>query len=83
MWRGAPARPLQSEECGAAHRLDNGNTLIVESLAGRALEVTPAGEIVWEYYNPHRAGARRELIATLFDVVRVDPGLVQGWLRAR
>jgi len=82
-YRGAAASPLQSEECGASHRLDNGNTLIVESLAGRALEVTPAGEIVWEYYSPHRAGARRELIATLFDVVRVDPKLVQGWLRAR
>jgi Arylsulfotransferase (ASST) len=79
-YRGTPKRPLQSEECGASHRLDNGNTLIVESLAGRALEVTPAGKLVWEYYNPHRAGPRRELIATLFDVVRIDPAYVRAWL---
>jgi len=33
-----------------ADRLPNGNTLVVDSLNHRAIEVTPSGEIVWEYY---------------------------------
>lgn len=40
---------------GAQQRLPNGNTLITESQRGRLLEVSPAGEIVWEFYNPDRA----------------------------
>lgn len=35
-------------------RLAGGNTLIVESMAGRVLEVTPGGDVVWEYVNPVR-----------------------------
>jgi hypothetical protein len=30
------------------------------------------GEIVWEFHNPHRAGDNNELVATLFEMVRVD-----------
>ncbi|MEF8853799.1 MAG: aryl-sulfate sulfotransferase [Haloarculaceae archaeon] len=33
-----------------ADRLPNGNTLVVDSLNHRAIEVTPTGEVVWEYY---------------------------------
>ena len=36
---------------GANQRLSNGNTLIVESGDARAFEVTPEGEIVWEFVN--------------------------------
>ncbi|MBF0122757.1 MAG: hypothetical protein HQL21_05045 [Candidatus Omnitrophica bacterium] len=35
---------------GSAQRLQNGNTLIVESNQGRVFEVTLSGEIVWEWY---------------------------------
>ncbi|MCK4734549.1 MAG: hypothetical protein KAT65_18990 [Methanophagales archaeon] len=31
------------------HRLENGNTLITEHVNNRVIEVTPDGEIVWEY----------------------------------
>ena len=31
------------------HRLPNGNTFIVETTTGRLFQVTPAGEIVWEW----------------------------------
>jgi len=37
---------------GGAERLPNGNTLICDSHWGRLFEVTPDGEIVWEYLNP-------------------------------
>jgi hypothetical protein len=40
---------------GAAQRLANGNTLITESGRGRLFEVTPEGDIVWEYLNPKRS----------------------------
>lgn len=36
-----------------AQRLSNGNTLICEGAKGRVFEVTRAGEIVWDYWNPH------------------------------
>ncbi len=58
---------------GTVQRLPNGNTLIVESEAGRALEVAPAGEVVWKFETPHRAGERGELIAVLPEVFRIDP----------
>jgi hypothetical protein len=39
---------------GSQQRLPNGNTLISESNNGRILEVTMAGEVVWEYVIPER-----------------------------
>jgi Arylsulfotransferase (ASST) len=41
-----------SHYVSAAQRLENGNTLITEGADGRLFEVTPAGEIVWEYVSP-------------------------------
>lgn len=35
-----------------ADRLPNGNTLVVDSLHHRVVEITPQGEVVWEYYAP-------------------------------
>ncbi|MFT4174626.1 MAG: aryl-sulfate sulfotransferase [Rhodocyclaceae bacterium] len=37
---------------GSAQRLPNGNTHVTESATGRLFEVTPAGELVWEYIIP-------------------------------
>ena len=36
-----------------AHRLQNGNTFVCSGPQGRFFELTPAGEIVWEYRNPY------------------------------
>lgn len=36
---------------GGCQRLPNGNTLITLSDKGRAVEITPRGEIVWEFWN--------------------------------
>ncbi len=71
---------LLSLTCGSNQRLANGNTLITESDAGRAIEVTRDKKIVWEYLTPHRAGAENELIATLFEVVRLPPDFPTDWL---
>ncbi len=61
---------LDSPEAGSVQRLANGNTLITESEMGRALEITPQGDVVWEFSTPHRAGEKRQLVATLFEVIR-------------
>ena len=37
---------------GAAQKLPNNNVLITESDKGHAFEITPAGKVVWEFWNP-------------------------------
>ena len=68
---GTPEADLFSKTLGSCQRLPNGNTLITESENGRALEVTRDGRVVWEFYNPNRAGERQELVAVLFEMVRL------------
>ncbi len=68
-----------SQSNGGAQRLPNGNTLVVESNAGRAIEVTPDGETVWEYVNPFRAGEKKELQATLTQLTRLPAELPIDW----
>ena len=79
-YHGTPEAPFFSLTCGTAERLPNGNTLVTESDSGRAFEVTRAGEIVWEFWNPQRAGENGEYIATLFEVVRLPPEFPLDWL---
>ena len=58
-YAGTAEQPFESEVRSSQERLANGNTLITESDGGRLFEVTPAGEIVWNYLNPVRAPAQR------------------------
>jgi len=69
----APDQGMISPEGGSVARLPNGNTLITVSESGRALEVTAEGEVVWEFFSPHRAGPKNELVATLWELLRLDP----------
>lgn len=69
-----------SETRGQVQRFDNGNTLITETDAGRAFEVTPDGKIVWEFYNPRRAGSEGQFIAALLDVRRLSPDMPTDWI---
>ena len=43
---------LFSQFGSSAQRLPNGNTLICATTTGYLLEVTAAGDVVWEYINP-------------------------------
>ena len=81
VYRGPESDPFYSETCGLAQRLPNGNTLITESDYGRALEVTPGGETVWEFYSPFSAGENDEYIATLMEVVRLPGPNPPDWLK--
>lgn len=48
-----PLWAFHSSFISSARRLPNGNTLIAEGMFGRFFQVTPAGEIVWEYVSPY------------------------------
>ena len=50
---GGPGWSFLSAHISSARRLPNGNTLIDEGERGRFFQVTPTGEIVWEYVNPY------------------------------
>jgi hypothetical protein len=55
VWKYQEPRPFNfySPRISNAQRLPNGNTLINEGVFGRFFEVTPAGDVVWEFVNPH------------------------------
>lgn len=78
---GREGEPLESIVRSSQDRLANGNTLIVESDAGRVIEVTPEGRIVWEFVNPVRGAGDR--IPIIFWVERRDPAGFDPAFRAR
>jgi hypothetical protein len=60
---------------GSTQRLPNGNTLIAQSERGRVFEVTPAGEVVWDFLTPFRnRRGRRSIVGYVrrFDRARID-----------
>ena len=63
-------RSLLSEWRGSSQRLAGGNTLICESERGHALEVSPAGEVVWEFWNPDLGNEGRKRI---YRFTRITP----------
>ncbi len=79
-YRGTKKLPFYSHTSGSAYRLPNGNTLINESDGGRSFEVTAAGEIVWELFNPFRTGPENGLVACFYDLQRFAPESMFSWL---
>lgn len=69
--RPSPRRFL-SVTTGGLQRLPNGNTLSLDSNEGRVFEVTPEGEIVWEYVNPGGSLYRTQRIS-YEDCPEADP----------
>ena len=78
-YRGSDDEPFYSRSCGSAQRLPGGNTLVTESDNGRAFEITPEGEIVWEFFNPHLAGENDEFIAVLLELQRLPADFPISW----
>lgn len=81
-YEGTEESPFDSDIAGTVHRLPNGNTLIAESVGGRAFEVAPDKTIVWEYRNPERAGENGEYVAALFDMHRFGPEFPMDWVES-
>jgi hypothetical protein len=81
-YTGPRAEPLYSKRSGRVQVLPNGNTLVVETDRGRALELTEDGEVVWEFRSPYRVSERGGKVAHLYTLERVDAELA-GWLGAK
>jgi hypothetical protein len=70
------AESLEAGNVSGAERLANGLTLISSGPQGRIFEVTPAGEIVWEYWSPYagtlvNSGTQSPNAFILFRAVRI------------
>jgi hypothetical protein len=79
-YEGNVGDPFYTETCGSSQRLPNGNTLITESDTGRAFEISPEKEVIWEYINPQRAGENGEYIAMLPEVIRLPSDFPVDWI---
>ena len=79
-YQATPPDSFKTQTRGSNQRLPNGNTLIAESDRGRAFEVTPKGEIVWEFVNPNFSKGARSAIVR---IRRLDPALVEPLLTPR
>ena len=75
VWRyeGTRDNPLDSDIRSSQQRLANGNTFIVESSGGRMVEVTPHGDIAWEFLNPVRGGKNGDQIPIISGGERIMP----------
>src|SRR5699024_6319086 len=82
-YHGTAEHPLQSKIRSSAQRLPNGNTLITESNAGRLVEVTPDGDIVWEYINPVRGGDSDQFTPVISSGLRINPEDLSPQFRAQ
>ena len=51
-WSYSDGETFFSAFISGAARLASGNTLVCSGVIGRIFEVTPDGEIVWDYYSP-------------------------------
>lgn len=84
-WSYAPENPgdFHSEWCGGLQRLPNGNTLVTETNRGRTFELSPDGDIVWEFINPNQTQSQdMTLVASLWKVTRLPETFGADWLHA-
>jgi hypothetical protein len=76
-WAGEPGATFLCNAMGGAQGLPNGNWLVTESSAGRALEIAPDGAVVWDFFNPDQghnpfeAQDGRETIEAIYRLQRV------------
>lgn len=78
-YHGDPKESFCSPTMSNAQRLPNGNTLICVATKNRIFEVTPEGEIVWDFISTFNKIAGTELIyqATRYSPEYVEPLLKQ------
>ncbi|CAN5258825.1 arylsulfotransferase family protein [soil metagenome] len=69
LFEGNRAHPFYTDVMGKQELLANGDLLVVEAHRGRALEVSSAGEVVWEYNNLVSKG----LLGSMTEAQRISP----------
>ncbi len=72
MWAPSDSSMFSTQFCGVATLLEGDNILVTESCRGRAFELAPNGDVVWEYVSPRRAGPEGRYVAALFEVERLE-----------
>lgn len=81
-YSGNEEHPFDSGLRGAAETLPNGNRLITESDGGRVFEVTPQGDIAWEFINPVRGGDKDQYIPVVSSGQRITVANLDADFRA-
>lgn len=69
VYEGNAQHPFYSDIMGKHQWLPNGNLLITESMRGRAFELDPRGDIVWQYVNKVDEG----VVGLVEEVQRLPP----------
>ncbi len=85
-FQGSERQPFFTDIMGKHQWLPNGNLLVTESRAGRAFELDPAGEVVWQYYNlvaPGQLGWMEEVQRLPGRYQRTIERALNGQCRAR
>ncbi len=80
-WRAPAPADFYTRSRGSVQRLPGGNTLIAESDRGHAFEVTPDGDVVWDFWNASRDSEGRP--ATIIRMDRYPSGWVEPLLAGR
>lgn len=68
LYGGVDSQPMYTTYQGDHQILPNGNILITESTAGRVVEVTSDGDVVWEFINQYAEGE----VLLVSDALRYD-----------
>jgi len=77
-----PPEDFFSISRGGCQELPNGNILIAETNKGRAFEVTPHGEIVWEYYDEVLKNENGEIErGAIYRMTRLEPSGSRAFAR--
>lgn len=77
LYGGRPDQHFYTPERGTHQVLADGSIMVTETMAGRAFQVTPDGEITWEYVN--RWDADRLLLINEATVYPSDHFTVGNW----
>jgi hypothetical protein len=75
LFEGDAAHPFYSNFLGKHQHLGNGNILVTEATRGRAFEINPEGQLVWEYRNvigPNLVGMLSEAQRIPLDTLSLD-----------
>jgi len=76
-YRADPPMEFFSYGRGGNQKLPNGNVLITESDEGRVFEITPDGEVVWEFFNPD-VNPRKGKRAAIYRFMRLMPEMTRN-----
>jgi hypothetical protein len=80
-YEGSDEHPFASYVRSSAETLPNGNRIITESDGGRLFEVTPDGQIAWEFINPVRGGENERYIPIVSSGQRLSYGQLDADFR--